>query len=86
MVSGPGSGLFIVTPPDTATVVATLPASAAAVEFAYEAGTPMLDDFEAPNRRIGLGYDPDQTAGPSVVIEADGRTLFEAAVVWVTGG
>ncbi len=86
VVSGAGAGVFNVPPPPGATIIATLPGQPDVVEFTYDVGDVMLDDFEAPNRRVGLGFDADQGPMPTVNIEPDGITLFLAALDWATGG
>ncbi len=87
VLSGPGAGLFFVPAPAGATLIAAVAGSPDnVVEFAYESGAAMLDGFVAPNRRLGLGYDADQSGAPNVNVQADGITLFRAAVTWVTGG
>ena len=79
--------MFFVPAPAGATIIAGVAGSPDdVVEFAYESGAAMLDGFVAPNRRLGLGYDADQSSAPNVNVEADGITLFRAAVTWVTGG
>lgn len=83
VMEGTGAGTFSVEVPASARIIATTPGSPQATYFAYEAGVAMVGGFVAPARRVGLGYDADQTpqvstANPTPI----GLALFRAAVVF----
>ena len=82
VVGGGASGLFWTTPPMGALEIAAVSGDATEVAyFAFDAGDPMLNAFVAPRRRVGLGYDADQSGG-GASLTGDGQAIFEAAVDW----
>ncbi|MBV1860567.1 MAG: hypothetical protein KUG77_19295, partial [Nannocystaceae bacterium] len=83
VINGGGSGLFFTAAPAGADSIASVSGSADdIVYFTFDQGDTMLGGFSAPRRRVGLGYDADQSAG-AVSILPDGQTLFDAALTWV---
>ena len=85
VLDGNGRGLFFTTPPAAAQLVASIAGQDDQIAyFAFEEGDAMLGGTIAPARRVGLGYDRDQTGGNAVTITDDGLVLFEAAVTWAS--
>ena len=85
VIGGVGAGLFYTSPNANADNIASITGQPTQITyFTFDEGVVMEDMFAAPRRRVGLGYDADQTGPPSVTISTDGQTLFEAAVIWAT--
>ncbi|MEM7158388.1 MAG: hypothetical protein AAF799_36455 [Myxococcota bacterium] len=83
MLEDPGSGIFHVSPPAGAQVVASRVGAPDEVTiYAFEAGDTMDNGFTAPGRRIGFGGDVDGGFGANGQLGTIGLQMFEAAVLW----